>query len=159
MTQKTLPQLNRMYVSMISYDPKLSNKFLGKSTQLYFFFLYYFQYFYKYLYIYDSLLWKVEKTYPFFWEAADSSYEQHIMQSRRNFTLMWKFYYLIYNYKTFFWWGNVYIYVHKDTLYLWSTYWQLWPKQKNLQKKFNKKYKNQNKTFKNLYNFVQFWLE
>ena len=153
MTQKTLPQLNRMYTSMISYDPILSNKFSGKSTQMYFFFLYYFQSFYRCLFMYDPLLWRVENTYNKFWESAESSYNQILVQAIRNFALMWKFYYLIYHYKTFFWWSNVYIFTHKNTLFLWSTYWQLWPK-----KKIKLKTKKNKKNIILKFNLTNFWL-
>ena len=143
---------------MISYDPILSNKYFNKSTQIYFFFLYYFQFFYRCLYIYDYLLWNASDTYLFFWESSESSYEQYNLQAQHNFTLMWKYYYLIYNYKTFFWWGNVYIYSHRNILYIWSTYWQLWPKQKTAKLYDKNLYSYKSKNFQNSENFVQLWL-
>nr|YP_010147347.1 hypothetical protein K4Z05_mgp05 [Thuricola similis]QQP22158.1 hypothetical protein TSIM_52 [Thuricola similis] len=157
MTQKTLPQLNRLYTSMISYDPILSNKFFGRSTQIYFFFLYFFQSFYRCLYMYDPLLWRVEYTYTYFWESAESAYEHFVTQAWRNFSLMWKYYYLIYDYKTFFWWSNVYIYTHKNILYIWSTYWQLWPKQKS-KNLLVKKIEKFEYSYNNKFNFVNLWL-
>lgn len=144
-----------MYTSMISYDPILSNKFLGRSTQIYFFFLYYFQTFYRCLFLYDISLWKVDNFNNFFWEDLDSFYESFYAQTQRNFALIWKYYYLIYNYKTFLRWSNVYIYTHKDTLYLWSTYWQLWPKQK---RRYNKKVLT-NLTYVPRYKTSNYWLK
>lgn len=157
MTQKTLPQLNRSYTSMISYSPILSTNYYGQSTKIYFFFLYFFQSFYRCLYMYDPLLWRVEYTYSYFWESAESSYEYFLAQAWRNFALMWKYYYLIYDYRTFFWWSNVYIFTNQNKLIVWSTYWQLWPKQKN-KEKLSKLKKIKESTFKNKFNILNFWI-
>lgn len=142
---------------MISYAPILSTRYWGQSTKIYFFFLYFFQSFYRYLYMYDPLLWRVEYTYNYFWESAESSYEYFLAQAWRNFALMWKYYYLIYDYKTFFWWSNVYIFTHQSKIIIWSTYWQIWPKQKN-KEKLSKAKKLKESTFKNKFNIINFWI-
>lgn len=142
---------------MISYSPILSTNYYGQSTKIYFFFLYFFQSFYRCLYMYDPLLWRVEYTYSYFWESAESSYEYFLAQAWRNFALMWKYYYLIYDYRTFFWWSNVYIFTNQNKLIVWSTYWQLWPKQKN-KEKLSKLKKIKESTFKNKFNILNFWI-
>lgn len=106
--------------------------------------------------MYDPLLWRVEYTYQYFWESAESAYEHFLTQAWRNFALMWKYYYLIYDYKSFFWWSNVYLYTHKDTIYIWSTYWQLWPKQKK--SLINKNNIEEFNTYTNKYNVINLWI-
>lgn len=142
MSKKTLPELNRLHVSMITYSPELTTKFLNYNTQIYFFFLYYFQIFYKKLFYYSINLWS--NTFKnYFFEDIISLHERFQTYARINTDLIKKYNSQRRIFKLLTWWSNVYLFTLNSKIYLISTYFQFTPRTALHVKK--KKWKKKNK--------------